>query len=308
MELIQVSDVSSISHECFGRRMHVMRRQFALRLLRRRTVVVWALLVSGVAARADEPTPPAVVVVAAKSEPAILAPTTVPLDFVTDRTDLAGDADLDAYYGLLDYVRRVDPQELAAAARQTLVAQWKSSEFAEWSLEEFQFYYDLTQRPQAYRGKPVTLFGHVRLHHVDHPKNQYGIDPVHIAYLYTEDSQHHPVRVVFTENPDGVPVGEEVTSGISVTGYFLKLYRYEDRDGKGRFMPLVIAKSIHWTPPQPLSLPRWLQGVLAATAVAALGGIFWWVKRNRRLDAESRERERRMLGADRPPDFSAIGT
>lgn len=233
-------------------------------------------------------------------------PTQVPLDFVTDRTDLSGQADTDAYYGLLDYVRRVDPDALQAAARQVLEEQWKSSEFAAWPLSEFQFYYDLTQRPQSYRGKPITLYGHIRLHHVDHPPNDYGIDPIHIAYLYTDDSQHHPVRVVFTENPDQVPVGEEVTSGISVTGYFMKLYRYQDRDGKGRFMPLVIARSIHWSPPQPLSLPIELQVVLAGVAVGTVGGLVWYLHRTRRADELARQREKHLLGQDQPPDFTAL--
>ncbi len=251
-------------------------------------------------------TSPATPLAENRTEPARLSPTTVPLDFVTDRSDLSTSADVEAYYGLLDYVRRVDPAELQAAAAEVLEERWKSSEFADWPLEEFQFYYDLTQRPQEYRGQPVTLYGHIRMHHVDHPQNPYGLDPIHIAYLYTSDSQHHPVRVVFTENPDKVPVGEQVISGIQVTGYFLKLYRYRDRDGQSRFMPLVVARSIRWIPPAPPGLSLQATLALLGTMVAILLSIVWWARRTRRIDDAARERERNLLNQDRPTDFTAL--
>jgi hypothetical protein len=270
------------------------RRTTLARLAATLAFAAWA----AVAWAVDETPPP--------HPPPRVPPTEVPLDFVTDRSDLSGAADVAAYYGLLDYVRRVDPAQLNAAAQQTLEQQWKSSEFADWPIDDFQFYYDLTRRPESYRGQPVPLFGHIRMHQVDHPQNEFGIDPVHIVYLFTDDSQHHPVRVVFTENPDQVPVGEEVVSGISTTGYFLKLYRYEDRDGKGRFMPLVIARSIHWTPPQRLSFTPWQKAGLAALVLALAVAFGWGARTMLRGDAGARQRERALLGEDQPPDFSAL--
>lgn len=232
--------------------------------------------------------------------------TTFPLDFIIDRTDLNGDADTEAYFGLLDYARRVDPPALEAAAQAVVDQAWKSSQFAEWPRTDFPFYYELTKHPERFRGKPVTLHGHIQLHHVDHIENPHRLDPIHVAYLYTDDSQHHPARIVFTENPDDVPVGEAIVDGVSVTGYFLKLYRYEDRDGKGRFMPVILARSIHWTPPQGVALSRGEQVGLGAIAVACVAGIVWYLRRSRRLDAIARERERSLLGTDQPPDFSTL--
>lgn len=238
--------------------------------------------------------------------PPIYEPTRFPLSFVTDRSDLDGSPDFDSYYGLLDYVRHVDPAALQQAAEEVRARHWRNSEYAEWPLKEFPFYYDLTKRPESYRGQPISLTGHIQLHHVDHVENKYGLDPVHVAYLYTDDSQHHPARIVFTENPDQIPVGEQIVSGIHVTGYFLKLYRYADRDGKGRFMPLVLARSIRWLPPQPVKFSLVSQLAMAATAVGVLGGLFWWIRSNQRRDAEARQREQQLLGEHRPPDFSGL--
>ena len=241
-----------------------------------------------------------------ESFPPLFEPTRFPLDFVSDRTDLVGDADIDAYYGLLDYVRKVDPAALRQAAADHREQRWNATEFADWPLEEFPLYFDLTQNPKAYRGKPIALTGHVQLHHADHPENDFGLDPVHIAYLYTDDSQNHPARIVFTENPDNVPVGEQVVSGITTTGYFFKLYRYEDREGKGRFMPLILARSIRWSPPQPTQLSPLTQLVIAASVIAIIAIVFWGLGRARLADAEAREREKQLLGDDLPPDFSAL--
>jgi hypothetical protein len=262
-----------------------------------------------VTAEEEPPTaggPPAANREATDSLPPLFEPTRFPLDFVTDRSDLDGTPDFDSYFGLLDYVRRVDPAALQAASDQVREEHWKTSQHTDWPLEEFPFYYDLTKRPESYRGRPITLVGHIQLHHVDHVENSYGLDPLHVAYLYTDDSQHHPARIVFTENPDRIPVGEQVVNGIQVTGYFLKLYRYHDRDGKGRFMPLVLARSVRWSPPQRIAISRGEQIGLAVIAVACLAGIVWYVRRTRRQDALAREREKALLGVGPPPDFSNL--
>ncbi|MCA9054354.1 MAG: hypothetical protein KDA75_10985, partial [Planctomycetaceae bacterium] len=241
----------------------------------------------------DAPTSPATATPAVgKPLPPTFAPTQFPLDFVTDRTDLVGDADIDSYYGLLDYVRQVEPIALRKAADEFREQRWKTSKFADWPLEEFPLYYDLTQQPAAYRGRPIVLTGHVQLHHVDHPENDYQIDPVHVAYLYTEDSQHHPARIVFTENPDQIPVGEQATSGVTAVGYFLKLYRYEDRDGKCRFMPLIVTRSLRWTPPRPAQFSLISQLLMAATLLGIIAIVVWGLRRARHSDAVAREQER----------------
>lgn len=246
------------------------------------------------AAKADEVYPP------------FIPPGQFPLDFIQDRSDLEGTADVECYYGLLDYARRVNPAALYEAAQDFKEARWSQSEFRDWPLAEFPLYYDLTKHPEAYRGRPISLYGHIRLHHVDHPTNNYGLDPVHVAYLYTDDSQHHPTRIVFTENPDNVPVGEDVINGISVTGYFLKLYLYSDRGEKGRYMPLLLARDVRWSRPGPGGLSKEMQLAIAATVIAIVIGLAISVRRAQRRDAAARAKERAALGREARPDFTQL--
>ena len=253
----------------------------------------------------DAPTPPQPAA-ASEVSPPLIPPGQFPLDFIQDRTDLVGTADVECYYGLLDYARHVAPAVLREAANEFREERWSQSEFRDWPLDEFPLYYDLTRHPEAYRGKPVSLYGHLRLHHVDHPVNSYGLDPVHVAYLYTDDSQHHPTRIVFTENPDGIPVGEDVVNGISVTGYFLKLYLYSDRGEKGRYMPLLLAREVRWSRPGGRGLSTEMQLVMAAVIIGIVFGLVMFIRRTQRRDAAARARERATLGRDERPDLTHL--
>jgi hypothetical protein len=228
------------------------------------------------------------------------------LDWVQDRTELVGTADVDAYYGILSHVREVEPAELREEADRFLRSQWKNSQFADLPFEEFPLFYDMIQNPEAYRGRPVTLTGHIQLHLVRHDAREHGLDPIHEAYLYTEDSQRHPATIVFTENPDEIPAGEQTLSGISVTGYFLKLYPYASRDGKGRYAPLILARAIRWTPPRPATLSKASQFAIVAGLLGIVASIVFWMRRIRASDRRSREREEKLLGRDEPPDFASL--
>ncbi|MFV0443417.1 MAG: hypothetical protein ACK5Q5_07590 [Planctomycetaceae bacterium] len=293
-----------------NRHVHYLRSE---RLRWRGTLILWLLLAPRAGAQTETTaTTDTAAAAASPAEPVpdhappIYEPTRFPLSFVTDRSELDGTTDFDSYYGLLNYVRHVDPAALQQAAERVREQHWKNSDYADWPLEDFPFYYDLTKRPQTYRGLPITLTGHIQLHHVDHIENKYGLDPIHVAYLYTDDSQHHPMRVVFTENPDQIPVGEQVTNGIQVTGYFLKLYRYHDRDGKGRFMPLVLARAVRWAPTPPVQFSVASQVIAGLATLLVLAGLAWWVLTNRRRDAVARKREQELLGENQTPDFSGL--
>lgn len=229
-----------------------------------------------------------------------------PFDFIHDRSRLEGTADTTAYFGMLNYVRQVDPEQLQQAAEEFLTQRWQTSPYRNWSREDFPLFADIIQHPEAYRGMPVTLRGHIQLHRVFHEENEYGLDPLHEVYLFTPDSQGHPAAVVFTENPDGIPVGEDRISGISATGYFLKLMTYPSRDGKLRYAPLILAREARWRPVVPARLSLAAQLSIAAGILVAVLLIALAVRRSRQRDAQARERERRLLGEDQPPDLTAL--
>lgn len=238
--------------------------------------------------------------------PAVIPPGEFPLDFIHDRTALEGTADTAAYFGLLDYVRRVDPQALRAAAREFLEQRRRESQFRDWPIEQFPLFADMLQHPEAYRGRPVSLRGHIQLHRVFHRENEFGLDPIHEVYLYTPDSEGHPTAVLFTENPAGIPVGEDRLNGMSVDGYFLKLMTYPSRDGKLRYAPLILAREVRWREIRPARLSPAAQAAFVAGLVVVAIAAVVIVLRLRRANALARERDRKWLGDDKPPDFSGM--
>jgi hypothetical protein len=192
------------------------------------------------------------------------------------------------------------------AAEEFRHRRWKESKFKDFALNEFPVFFDLTESPQRWRGKPISLFGHIRLHRVAHQENAYGIDPIHEAYLYTGDSQSHPATIIFAQNPDRIPVGEETIRGIQVTGYFLKLYNYPSRDGKVRYSPIILAKEIRQIeiPAAGWSTTTQLVIVGGLLVLLLIGWILW--SRSRVADLAAREKERHLLGRDAPPDFTQL--
>jgi hypothetical protein len=267
-----------------------------------------ALLLAACAAVGADDEPAAEATPPATPQPPEIAKDEFPLEWVVDRTELHGTADSSTYYGILNRVRSVDPAALREAAARFREQRWKDSRFADWPAEEFPLFFDVTDNPTLWRGKPITLFGHVRLHHVVHDENEFGLDPIHEAYLYTEDSQGHPATIVFTENPSNLPVGEVTTSGVEVTGYFLKLYNYPSRDGKTRYSPLILAREVRQVQIVGSAWSTQTQ-LIVLTILAAAALMIWGVaRRMRAADRIARARERKLLGQDAPPDFARIDT
>ncbi len=229
-----------------------------------------------------------------------------PFDFIRDRSRLEGTADTTAYFGILNYVRQVEPAELQQAAEEFLTERWQNSRYRNWPREDFPLFADIIHHPEVYRGMPVVLRGHIQLHRVFHEQNEYGLDPLHEIYLFTPDSEGHPAAVVFTENPDGIPVGEDRISGITATGYFLKLMTYPSRDGKLRYAPLILAREVRWRPVVPARLSPAAQLAIAAGILVAVLLIALAVRRTQQRDAAARERDRQLLGEGETPDFTAL--
>ncbi|MGD9855273.1 MAG: hypothetical protein AB7U20_10020 [Planctomycetaceae bacterium] len=235
-------------------------------------------------------------------EPAVaLDAAALELSLIVDRTGLSFE-ESPAYYATLAHVRRVTPSALNAAARELHHERWQSSpRFHTQPEAEFPTFVDLIEYPEAYRGQPVMLSGHViRLVTYSAGPNEAGIDTLYEAWLVTEDSQQHPATVVCTQIPDGMPIGEEIIDGVSVTGYFLKLHTYPSRDRKTRFAPMILARTLSWHPP-PAPTNRWvlspfaLYGGLAVVLLAASVAV----------QMSSRRRDKRVGKAlpEEPPDF-----
>jgi hypothetical protein len=210
---------------------------------------------------------PAVAGAADRSPPARLDPVDFGLQNVADRSELTFEEST-AYYAILDHVRRVPDDRLNQAA-----AAFRAERRAAIPVDphrpreiprELPVFVDLLQSPQACRGSPVRLEGHfLRLVSYAAGPNPFGIERLYEGWLVTEDSQLHPSTIVFTELPAGMPMGESLIDGVSVTGYFFKLHTYASRDDKTRFAPLILARTVGWRVPP-------------TTDRLVLPGMVWW--------------------------------
>ena len=209
----------------------------------------------------------------------------IDLSSIVDRTDLSFEESA-AYYGLLDRIRTVPDNDLRAAAARLHHARWENSpQFQQWPESDFPLFYDLTQHPEEYRGQPVTMHGHlVRLVKYAAGENAHGIDTLYEGWIVTPDAETHPTTVICTEIPSGMPIGEELIDGVSVTGYFFKLHTYPSRDRKTRFAPMLLARTMTWVPPDPAAT-GWpvSQPLLVSTFVCCVmvAGLIAWISARR---------------------------
>lgn len=175
----------------------------------------------------------------------------------------------EAYYRLLTHAAEVDRDALAAAAATT-----QRERFGDREPQQFA---DLLSSPDWWQGRPICVRGHVnRLVAIPAPENQFGIQTFYEAWLVSPDSQRYPTVLIAASVPDGMPIGEEVISGVSACGYVFKLHAYPARDGKGRLAPMIMTGRLDWNPPQSVEPPLSRQslvillGLLAAAVVAGL--------------------------------------
>ena len=154
----------------------------------------------------------------------------------------------------------------------------------------------LFQQPAAYRGRLVTFFGSVRrVDHVPAWKNHLGIEDYFVCWLRPAGGPNAPVSVYALELPEGFPVGDQVRESVELTGFFFKRLPYSAQDGT-RTAPLIIAKTIRWSPKvaapeQTTSGPMGTKTPVAATAglllgtailSATLAGLAYWLSARRR--------------------------
>lgn len=273
-----------------------------------RRVVLLAFVLVGVARSAAEvPRAPEASrrSAAVAIDPDVFAPVLMPDGSLLSRGIRAEESD--AYFHVLDHARRVDPQQLQAAARRFLASRRESSESAairQRSVEEFPVFVDLynnVRRPRIYLGRPVSLHGHLRkLVEMPAGKNSRNITTLYEAWLFTPDSQQHPAVVITTSVPESLkrevqrlkslnrPV---LVNGVSVNGYFFKMYGYPARDAY-RFAPLVLGADLGWQPDTKNSLETALPLALGAALVVIGLPVIWFLWRNRRDDQQRRTRRR----------------
>lgn len=148
---------------------------------------------------------------------------------------------------------------------------------------------------EACQGKPVSFRGHARKA-ISLPagENNYGIETLYEIWLFEEDAKGFPVVIVCTELPENFPLNFPETQpldGVSVRGYFFKLFAYEGQENF-HAVPLILAKRVEWNPPVVVSpeFPRWAYVAIAVLGLFVLYLILFRSGKSRRELRQTRER------------------
>ncbi|MFN0196387.1 MAG: hypothetical protein ACKVT0_06560 [Planctomycetaceae bacterium] len=192
-----------------------------------------------------------------------------------------------AYYAILNHAARVPPAKLRESALTFRQSRHRENpKLSKRPFDKFPQFVDLFQNPDTYRGKPVTLTGYTRrVRSIVADKNEYGIDTLHEIWLFTDDSQNNPVVIVCTEIPKDLPQGDRLLNGISVTGYFFKLYGYDDSGDDKRLAPMILAHRLQWSPPKS-GFPEISPWVIYPGIIMLLSAVIaaiWYVMRRDQL-------------------------
>jgi len=207
------------------------------------------------------------------------------LGVVQHRTLGLLEAEATPYYKVLEHARRVDYSRQVKTASENIArheaAFRKQPENAR---IKFSLFADVFTHPEEYVGELLTMEGYVRklLKHPLDPDDPAGVQ-TYEAWMYTPDSQHNPVVVVFSELPENMPLGGNLVEPIEVTGYFFKIYGYRAQD-QIRAAPMLLAKTIKWKPNIPIddSKDRIIYFSVTVGVVCLFILAFWWIGRRNR--------------------------
>ncbi len=232
---------------------------------------------------------------------------------VEDRTRGIRDSERDAYFQVLQYAESGDNQRQQEAARVNLKEFERQFEAQQKQVIEknpkqpryrFSLYADLLNHPQNYRGKLLTLRGHIRrLEEMPLIDGERDLGIAYQAYLFTEDSRTHPYIIICRSVPPEMPRGGDVMEEVEVTGYFFKIYAYDAQD-TARVAPLVIAQRLNWFPQEeskPLVSPL-LGSVIAGAVLLILVLILWRISIK---DRQVREEQLRKMAEHHEPFSSS---
>lgn len=140
----------------------------------------------------------------------------------------------------------------------------------------------MTESPQ-YRGTLMTVKGQLkRLRSLPVEENKYGVSSLYEGWFFSKDSGTHPWRVLCTQLPPGIPVGDNLTDmpEVQVTGYYFKKYGYPSASGKLQTAPLLIARQVRWFPPSQQTAPsssgavKYIVSLFLVIGIA-LGFLIW---------------------------------
>lgn len=179
------------------------------------------------------------------------------LDQVRDNTLGIRHYEADAFYTLLDHVRRVPH----AAMEQAVIRD--------------ALYVNLMTDPEKYRGEVVQVVGELwRCYELPVPTNRYGIERLYEGWVFTPDSGTHPYRIVATQLGQGIRVGDNLRTPVRLIGYFFKREGYETPAGL-HVAPTILAKRISQhrltqAPPRDDLAPLMLGVVIAIGLILAV--------------------------------------
>lgn len=209
------------------------------------------------------------------------------LSQVRDNTVGLEYTDRPAYYYGLWLSQQLAPSEIQKLALQFRdQRQAANPTYKDQPRAKFPQFVDIFQHPEAYRGRAVTMQGYFRkLIKYDAGPNDLGIGEVYEGWFYNENSQSNPAVVVFTQLPEGFPLGADITEEVRFSGYFLKMYGYGAQDTT-RKAPLFVAGSVQWFPArkanerQPVS--PWVYGLMTGIAIVAVWALWHSLQRPKR--------------------------
>jgi hypothetical protein len=132
------------------------------------------------------------------------------------------------------------------------------------SVEFIQLY----KQPDSYRGALVDCAGKVNgAFKLKSAPNELGITQYY--QLWIEPADHAaPIVVYCLTLPKSFPLGLDLSEQVELTGFFFKRWAYRARDEQMHSTPLVLARSIHWTPAPPPKEPS----LNLVTLGVAIGG------------------------------------
>lgn len=145
----------------------------------------------------------------------------------------------------------LQPEEMFAYYRLLRWAMSQSAEQLQKKAIQDPRYGDFFERPDFFRGKLVEFQLRVRraLPHKDlEQDNLAGLNEVWELIGYNDTSGQNFYMCVTDKLPGKMNYGEQIVEDGRFVGYFLKLMRYEDAQGKNRAIPVFIGKFI-WDPP-----------------------------------------------------------
>jgi hypothetical protein len=160
----------------------------------------------------------------------------------------------DAFYHLLQLLADSSEQELTAASAGHVT-------FAQ-----------LFQQSNEYRGELVTVRGTVRRAvEKTAPPNDYGLGQYYEVWIVPHDQRDSPLVVNCLELPAAFPQSDSLAEDASITGFYFKRFAYQAGDGRLHTTPLLLAKTVAWSPAAPVAKkPANLAAFLWCTAIAAV--------------------------------------